>query len=118
MLEQVRSLLTIEIGLKRGHGVLVAVSGGVDSMVLLDIMDRLADDLGGCDYTEFCTGDASGECPPDVQGCLDLDAPENPDDIEPLPESPSDEMSTSGAAVPQTMLGATTCAAAAIIALQ
>lgn len=41
MVEQVRALLTAQVAFAPGEWVVVAVSGGVDSMVLLDLMDRL-----------------------------------------------------------------------------
>ena len=46
MLDQVRELLQHDIGLEPGEKVVLAVSGGVDSMVLLDVFYRLAESLG------------------------------------------------------------------------
>ena len=45
MLDQVRELLRHDIGLEAGEKVVLAVSGGVDSMVLLDVFYRLAESL-------------------------------------------------------------------------
>ena len=46
MLREVRIMLLDEVRLKPGSGMVVAVSGGVDSMVLLDMLCRLQSDLG------------------------------------------------------------------------
>ena len=45
MLDRVRELLQHGIGLEAGEKVVLAVSGGIDSMVLLDVFYRLAESL-------------------------------------------------------------------------
>ena len=46
ILDRVRELLRHEIGIEAGEKVVLGVSGGVDSMVLLDVFYRLSESLG------------------------------------------------------------------------
>ena len=48
MRAQVLHLLQEQVGLKAGEKIVVAVSGGLDSMVLLDILDHLREPLAIC----------------------------------------------------------------------
>ncbi|MBT4498337.1 MAG: hypothetical protein HOC74_11475, partial [Gemmatimonadetes bacterium] len=46
IMAQVRVLLEEQTVLAQGEKVVLAVSGGLDSMVLLDLMDRLRKEMG------------------------------------------------------------------------